>query len=109
MKSFLKKSMSLAKTQTARGGGPKTGVTYPHSFTALNSFFNDGFKNHPAELYLSLIIHSISCIFFLNLRIVIAITWDLDSKHQSPMEKWDNYLIGTNPTLSIILETVGCS
>ena len=51
MKSLLKKSMNLATYQTARGGGPKTGVAYPHSFTALNSFFNEGFKNHPAELY----------------------------------------------------------
>ena len=50
MKSILRKSIKLVQFQTSRGGGPKSGVNYPHSFSALNSYFNEGYKNHPEAL-----------------------------------------------------------
>ena len=50
MKNILRKSLKPGQFQTTRGGGPKSGVNYPHSFSALNSYFNEGYKNHPEEL-----------------------------------------------------------
>ena len=51
MRSILKKSSNLLRCDTMRAGGPKHGVASPHSFSAVNSFYNEGYKNHPEEMY----------------------------------------------------------